>query len=342
MIIDKDSYIGFLKNLNYPECKIKEIEKVKFESGLDGEYPKLDSNKQLKTIMQILKKINTLYYRVPSYSIKNRLVEILAKKDPFYESYTFLHKILDEEMDDLDFYKYIKKNLKKLKYSNKGKNILPVGFCDPRETFTQSVYYHLVDTYIKNIEINNYLDIGSGDGYKAYYLGKQFSLEKENIIGLDFTSYGSVDYLEKRNKNITFVNYVEKDNLKYPFKNNSFDLVSSFMVAHHIEDLDSFFKEINRIVKKDKYFLLADHNNVNMIDKMLTDIEHGMYETVYKKGDINLEYLKNEYTRYYDWVEWSIILEKYGFKLITKSDYSNNLASTLTSTLTFFALYKKL
>lgn len=342
MDITKENYRDFLRSIDYPECKIREILASKFDSGLDGEYPHLDSNIQIKTIMEIVKTMDIIYYRVPSTSVKNRLVEILCKKNSNYASHKMVENLLDGKFDkDLNFYETLKREFKRLRKA-RGKSAIPARLCDPRQTFAQSIYYHLVPTYLKKDTIKDYLDLGAGDGFKTHYLAREFSLEKDNVIGLDFTSYGSVDYLAKRNKNVTFVDYESEDVLKYPFKNSSFDLVSAFMVAHHIKDLDSFFKEINRIVKKGKYFLLADHNNVNMLDKMLTDVEHAMYETVYKRGEINLEYLRSEYTRYYDMVEWSVILEKHGFKLVTMTDYSNNLASTLTSTLGFFALYKKL
>ena len=343
MPITQKEYLEFLDKISYPLPKIKEIEILKFKTFLsEADYPKLSSDRQILTIMEIIHKVKFIYYRYPSYNIKTRLLDILTKKHPGYKSFVYLEKVLDNLLEnktsDLKFYNTIKENLYKIVKSDKSKNLYPFKLFDPRDNFSQSLYFDFFLSYVKNTHIKNYLDIGAGDGFKTYYLSKKIGLEKENVVGLDFTNFGSVDYLEKRHKGITFVDH---QGGKYPFKNSSFDLVSAFMVAHHVKDLDSFFKEIYRIVRKGKYFILAEHNNVTFVDNILTDIEHAMYETVYKKGKVNLKYLKEEYTKYYDWVEWSIMLEKHGFKLIKHFDYSHNLASTIPSTVTFYALYKK-
>jgi len=119
-------------------------------------------------------------------------------------------------------------------------------FDDARKSLTENLFYEIKD-HVKNIK--NYLDIGAGDGAKTYYFSQQLGLEKENVFGLDFVTFHSVDYLENRTKNINFID-LKVDDKKYPIKSNSFDMVSAFMVAHHIKNLELFFLEINRILKK--------------------------------------------------------------------------------------------
>lgn len=335
-MFSKKEYIDFLKNIKYPDCKIKELLIIKFNDSLNI-YSSLESNQQVNTLLKIIKNINQIALRTNSFIIENRLLEILTKKDPYYDFYQDLKNKLKTFKTDDQLYDYIRKKRFYYKKINKNKDIIPRNLCDARKNSSQNLFYDLKND-LKNIE--TYLDIGAGDGAKTFYFGQELKLNKENIFGLDFVNFHSVDYLKKRNKNITFID-IKNPKEKYPIKNNSFDLISSFMVAHHIKDLHLYLNEINRILKKGKYFLLVEHNNFTSLDSMLADIEHSMYEIVYEKVP-NYNFKKEEYTQYYDWITWSMIIEKYNFKLIRQGEIKSTVTSSLMPTSTCYMLFKKI
>ena len=331
----EEEYKKFLESIEYPSCKIEELLYIKLDKKLNTRAT-LNSNKQISTLLETIKKINQVSSRTNSFNIENRLYEVLTKKDPYYSLYKELREKVATFKTDNQVYEYIRKVRFHHKKINKNNFVIPRNICDARKTFSESLYYDIKED-LKNVK--NYIDIGAGDGAKTYYFGNLIGLGKEDIYGLDFTKFQSVEYLVKRNKNISFVN-LKKDDLKYPIKNNSFDLVSSFMVAHHIEDLDLYFKEIHRILRKGKYFLLVEHNNFTGLDDMLADIEHSMYEIVYEQKP-NYDFKKSEYTKYYDWITWSMIIEKFNFKLINQGEIKSTITSSAMATSTSYMLFKK-
>lgn len=113
------------------------------------------------------------------------------------------------------------------------------------------------------------------------------------------------------------------------------------MVLHHIKDLDFTFREIKRILKKGGYFLIKEHNAISKADCMLYDIEHAVYEIVDKKVP-NYDFRKEEYSHYRSWVEWNIILKRYGFVEVKRGVISYSIFSQTIAGGYFFALYKKL
>jgi SAM-dependent methyltransferase len=338
MEITKKNISDFLESINYPQCKIKEYMII-----IDNDLPynNLESKEQIKTVFNIIKNINHLYARYASFNVESRLFDILTKRDPYYNFYLDIkNKIKMGYKDDNDIYNYVRNKRFDFKKYNKAKDNIPRDLCDARKLFSETLYYHFNNILPKNKKITTYLDVGAGDGAKTYYLSKLLKLEKDNVIGLDYIKFHSADYLKMRFKDVSFAN-MENVSDEYPFKNNQFDLTSSFMVLHHVKDLDFTFREINRVTKLNKYFILVDHNNFTSIDYMLTDIEHAMYEIVYKKGKPNYNFSKGDYMKYYSWVEWSILLERYGFKLITHGDITNSITSNINATLPFYGIYMK-
>lgn len=331
----KEEYKKFLESIQYPNCRIEELLLIKFDKTLNT-FKNLESNQQINTVLNIIKNVNRVAARTNSFVLEKRLLEILTKKYPYYSFYKDLRDKIYTFKNDDELYQYIRKNRFYHKKINKNKNILPT-ICDARKSLSENLFYEIKD-HIKNV--NNYLDIGAGDGAKTFYFSKKLGLKKEDVFALDFISFHSVDYLKNRFKNINFID-LEFDQEKYPIKASSFDMVTAFMVAHHVKNLDLFFKEINRILKKGKYFILMEHNNFTRLDDMLADIEHSMYEIV-EQEKANYDFKKKEYTQYYDWVTWSIIAQKYNLQFIKQGEIKSTITSSLMPTSSCYILFKKI
>ena len=114
------------------------------------------------------------------------------------------------------------------------------------------------------------------------------------------------------------------------------------MVLHHVENLDFTLKEINRITKTDGFFLIQEHDAMNIIDKMIIDIEHSMYPYVYSSDDNSTNFRKKYYAYYFNKYELDIILSRYGFECVDKDYFYYSINNKINNNRSYWAIYKKI
>jgi len=101
------------------------------------------------------------------------------------------------------------------------------------------------------------LDVGCGDGVLLYKVRKMGG----KITGLDYSSEGIKAAKEKltsygvRSKNI-----IESSCYDMPFKNESFDYVTSTEVIEHLEDVGVYLNEIQRVLRPGGLFVCTTPN----------------------------------------------------------------------------------
>ncbi len=131
-----------------------------------------------------------------------------------------------------------------------------------------------IKKYIHNwdkISPTFYLDIGCFQGDITETVGKHFNLNKFQIRGIDIKKY-------VENENYTFTEYNGKD---IPFNDESFDLITCFMILHHIpeENLIILLNEIYRVMIPGGILIIREHNAENN-DYLLLDTLHEFYDYV--------------------------------------------------------------
>lgn len=143
------------------------------------------------------------------------------------------------------------------------------------------------------------LDIATGGGHTA----NAFAPHVQKVTALDLTS----EMLASAEKFITGnrhrnVDFVKGDAEKLPFSGDSFDMVACRIAPHHFPNVELFIKEVYRVLKPGRQFLLDD--NVAPEDDDLDDF----YNTIEKKRD---------YSHYRAWkkTEWLQMLELNGFEI---------------------------
>jgi len=142
--------------------------------------------------------------------------------------------------------------------------------------------YYIQKNVIKHLQLNNklkILDVGCGTGDSLNYIAK---LSKSQLYGLDI-SEKMLKIARKKlgEKAILKLGDVEK----IPFKDKTFDYVLNTEAFHHFPNPNKTLKEINRVLKKNGEFMLADVNFYsNFIHWLFKKIEPG-HVNIYSKDE---------------------------------------------------------
>lgn len=101
------------------------------------------------------------------------------------------------------------------------------------------------------------IDIGSGLGDLAIEIAKRYPNLK--ITGLDISQEAVDEATKKASKeNLSNLSFNVVDVHSLPFKDNSFDLVVSHGVMHHLKDLSKVLSEVYRVLKPGAIAYLSD------------------------------------------------------------------------------------
>lgn len=112
----------------------------------------------------------------------------------------------------------------------------------------------------KDFQINNYLEIGCGEGIDLYYALKNFNCK--NIFAIDIGQ--NILDLSKSNK-FDNVNFIRCDCLELPFEDNSFDTIYSYGVFHHTNNFEKAILEAKRILSQNGvliFYSYKKHKNL--------------------------------------------------------------------------------
>lgn len=141
-----------------------------------------------------------------------------------------------------------------------------VKFCFYDDPLSESAERYYVSTEWKGIQevlsfyvTGTALDIGAGRGISSYALAKDgwivtaLEPDKSNLVGA-----GAIRRLaEENNLNIKVI---ESFGEKLPFQDNSFDLIFARQVLHHANNLETFCKEVYRVLKpKGVFMAIREH-----------------------------------------------------------------------------------
>ncbi len=131
----------------------------------------------------------------------------------------------------------------------------------------------------------NILDFGCGDGTTMSYFKKHFSNSK--LTGIDVSSK-SIQIA--KNRKIPGTHFDSYDGRNVPFENNTFDIVFTAVVFHHIdfELHDHLISEIERILKPGGRFYIFEHNpnnpiTMNIVNNCEFDVDAVLLKPDYTK-----------------------------------------------------------
>lgn len=131
----------------------------------------------------------------------------------------------------------------KIRLKNNDENFNPslISIINKPNYIIRKALYKSKKKYIAKIT-GDVLDIGCGN--KPY---EKLFVNNTKYVGLDTKSSG-----HKHKKENIDVYY---DGKIFPFEDNSFDNAVCFQVLEHVEDIELFFHEVTRVIKKDGFIL---------------------------------------------------------------------------------------
>lgn len=157
-----------------------------------------------------------------------------------------------------------------------------------------------------------YLDFGGGNGELTSGIADYLHLQKSNTFVSDVKSWFSSDNLMEHQQKVTF-RYLKSSLL--PFANGFFNFISAFQVFHHIKNMDVTLREINRVLKINGILLIREHDCDSMGTRVLIDVEHTIRECSIDEIQ-NISILHDYDDKYYSLNEMTMLIEKYGFKMV--------------------------
>lgn len=264
-------------------------------------YPENYDNYQYK-----YKYLVTEIYNNKRYKHERKFSLMIMKFASKKLSDNLFNIISKNNFSDIQVLNIIKKNKEKNKKSIYNKH------CKEWEYILQfiALHYHKIVDTLKLDKNTKYLDIGSGDGYKTEYFGKELNALK--IAGSDIDKWARYN---QENIKKTF-DFYKIENNRINVEENTFNVCSCMVMLHHLKcnDLNSFLQEIKRILVNNGVLIIVEHNCHNSIDSILFDLLHLNYEYLI---DGNKDALSDfQGNNYYDIMHWEFIMKNNGFKKI--------------------------
>jgi len=124
---------------------------------------------------------------------------------------------------------------------------------------------------VKTEKMQNILDVATGTGRFARMLSKE---PKNKVVGFDYSK--KMIKLLKKNKDNKFEK-VRGDAETLPFKNNSFDCVTSMRFMIHYDDLSIFLKEMSRVSRKYIVFDTPNKYSLKTIVSFATNVTKKLF-----------------------------------------------------------------
>ena len=153
---------------------------------------------------------------------------------------------------------------------------------------------------IKDGSYRSILDIGTGTGYLAYPLAEMFPAA--NVCGLDIAETviqeNNEDVRKKGVYNLVFQAF---DGLKYPFADESFDLIVTRYAFHHFPNVVDAIRQMNRILTKGGRVLVSDPlRNKNDVDGVIDEfmrVKKDGHIRFYSPSELDSLFLENGFVK---------------------------------------------
>jgi ubiquinone/menaquinone biosynthesis C-methylase UbiE len=283
---------------------------------------KISERKNKNNIQQLLRSNHTerLYYAFDQIASSTEFSSDLFK--------TYLKQILNEKGDDIisDFeiyHSYLELNNTKKKYSL------------DRGTRRSAKIAKLLKNN-KKLNIETFLDYGCGNGEFTKSISTTLKLNPENVHCADIIEYPSIHELQ----------FTKIQNNIVALPDNYFDLITVFMVLHHIQEEFQItaIRELYRMLKPGGILIIREHDSpIRQKEKeefkQVLDVVHDIYDYIID-SEISWKNKEEYYSNYKSVKEWDNLMINAGFIKYEKQDRFNRNIET-NSQRTYYRLFTK-
>ncbi len=131
------------------------------------------------------------------------------------------------------------------------------------ESFFKQVNIKL-KSMLGNVEGKEVLDIGCGRGNLSFYLARRGA----KVIGIDL-SKNFINFCKNQMKRLNLKVDFRVMNAQIPdFEDNTFDIIVGSRILHHLPDIELFFRECKRLLKKKGFITFIEPLKKNPIVEM--------------------------------------------------------------------------
>lgn len=312
--IDNIEYSKFIDNNMYlTSCQKKILKRLIYNKNKF--YVNPISNKQIFTFVYNANKQQNIIKT-------SHLMLLFNKFISYHHSIKLVNLIYNEKLSDINVIHKIleyKKNYKMIiDKNNIGNTCSSWKYILQKLAINVQSYFSKINLDIKTLK---YLDVGCGDAFKTDMFGRYLNIINDNIFGTDIPNWGPYSNTQRQVIQKNNFQFIKNNNINYD--DNSFDLVSCFLMLHHVEDLHKILSEIKRILKPNGIVVIIEHDCHDDFDHLIIDILHTCFGFII---DNNKNIIKSpNYSQYFNQWQWDFIFHKYNFNYIKKNYIFNSL-----------------
>ena len=234
-------------------------------------------------------------------SDKNRLKNIFIKYNKGSKIYSYINSYFTDysKLSDKEVYRKISNLYKNLRSFN-------ISWEYKRGNKRATEILNILKA-INSGSVVNHLDVGIGNGF----------ITNAIVTKLNTWSYG-IDIKDERHeiiKNKRSFTFQKYDGVNINV--GLFDIVTIFMVLHHIVKLDDFLTNLYNCCNKNSIIIIRDHDINNKVDENMVRIQHDLLDILYS----DTIYSEN-YQKYYNKSELIKHMTDHKFKYI--NEFSDN------------------
>jgi ubiquinone/menaquinone biosynthesis C-methylase UbiE len=153
----------------------------------------------------------------------------------------------------------------------------------------------------------DFLEIGCGIGEVSKYIAKNYI---GNVIATDIDP-DQIAIARRNSGNISNLTFREADAIDLPFDDESFDVVISFGVLHHVDKWQTALFEIKRVLKPGGYIVYAEVIYPETITNMDKSSGHGFGLATIDVDKVNSFFKKNGFKKVHSSLEKLLICHNY-------------------------------
>jgi len=161
--------------------------------------------------------------------------------------------------------------------------------------------------HIETGDETDFLEVGCGNGEVARYIARTY---RGNVIGVDVDPE-QIRIARGNDDGIPHLEFFEADSTSLPFENDSFDVVLSLGVLHHISNWQDALEEIKRVLRGGGYFAYTDLIYPEAITKMDSSSGYSFGLVTIGLEELNSFIERNGFTTIYASLTKALICRNY-------------------------------